>query len=56
MSRAIANDPNAVGILSRRWKTEDVSDVYVAASAPVLAITPSEPQGVIKDLLACLQG
>ncbi len=56
MSRAIANDPNAVGILSRRWKTENVSDVYVAASAPVLAITPSEPQGVVKDLLACLQG
>ena len=56
MSRAIANDPHAIGILSRRWKTGNVSDVYVAASAPVLAITPSEPQGVIKDLLACLQG
>jgi ABC-type phosphate transport system substrate-binding protein len=56
MSRAIANDPHAIGILSRRWKTGNVSDVYVAASASVLAITPSEPQGVIKDLLACLQG
>ena len=56
MSRAIANDPHAIGILSRRWKTGNISDVYVAASAPVLAITPSEPQGVIKDLLACLQG
>jgi hypothetical protein len=56
MSQAIANDPNAVGILSRHWKTGNVSDVYVAASAPVLAITPSEPQGVVKDLLACLQG
>jgi DNA-binding transcriptional LysR family regulator len=56
MSQAIANDPNAVGILSRHWKTGNVSDVYVAASAPVLAITRSEPQGVVKDLLACLQG
>lgn len=56
MSDAIANDPLAVGILSRRWKTDNVSDVYVAASAPILAITPSEPQGAVKDLLACLQG
>lgn len=56
MVRAIADDPNAVGILSRHWKTENVSDVYVAASAPVLAVTPSEPQGIVKDLLACLQG
>jgi hypothetical protein len=56
MSQAIANDPNAVGILSRHWKTGNVSDAYVAASAPVLAITPFEPEGVVKDLLACLQG
>ena len=56
MSRAIANDPNAIGILSRRWKTENLMDVYVAASAPILAITPSEPQGMLKNLLACLQG
>lgn len=56
MSQAVANDPNAVGILSRHWKTGNVSDAYVATSAPVLAITPSEPQGVVKDLLACLQG
>lgn len=56
MSRAIANDPSAIGILSRRWKTENLADVYVAASAPILAITPSEPQGAVKDLLACLQG
>ena len=56
MSRAIANDPNAIGILSRRWKTENLKDVYVAASAPILAITPAEPQGMLKNLLACLQG
>jgi ABC-type phosphate transport system substrate-binding protein len=56
MSRAIANDPNAVGIVSRRWKTGNVSNVYVAASVPVLAITPSEPHGVVKNLLGCLQG
>lgn len=56
MSKAVASDPNAVGILSRHWNTGNVSNVYVAASAPVLAVTPSKPQGVTKDLLACLQG
>jgi hypothetical protein len=56
MSRAIASDENAVGILSRHWKTASVADVYVAASTPILAITPSEPQGAVKNLLVCLQG
>lgn len=56
MSQAIANDENAIGILSRHWKTGNVADVYVATSAPVLAITPLIPQGTVKGLLACLQG
>jgi len=56
MSQAVAADRNAVGILSRRWQTENTSTVYVAATVPVLAVTPSEPQGIAKDLLACLQG
>jgi len=55
MYQAIANDANAVGILPRRWKVGNVSDVYMAASVPVLAITPSEPQGALANLLACLQ-
>lgn len=55
MALAVAGDPNAIGILSRHWKMGNVSDIYVAASAPVLAITPVEPQGAVKDLLACLQ-
>jgi hypothetical protein len=56
MISAIAADPNAIGILSRHWKTADVSEAYVLASAPVLALSPSEPIGTVKDLLACLQG
>jgi hypothetical protein len=55
MAQAIANDVNAVGILPRRWMAGNVQAVYVAASAPVLAITSAEPQGAMKDLLACLQ-
>lgn len=56
MSDAISNDPHAVGILPGRWKTGNLANVYVAATAPILAITPSAPQDTIKDLLACLQG
>jgi hypothetical protein len=55
MSRAIAADENAVGILSRQWETDGVMDVYVVASLPVLAITLSEPHGMIKNLLSCIQ-
>jgi ABC-type phosphate transport system substrate-binding protein len=56
MAQAVASDENAIGILSRHWKKGNVAEVYVAASAPVLAITSSAPQGALKDVLACLQG
>lgn len=55
MSQAVATDENAVGILPRHWKMGNVAEVDVAAFPPVLAITPAEPQGTVKDLLACLQ-
>jgi phosphate transport system substrate-binding protein len=55
MAQAIANNANAIGILSRRWKTGNVSEVYTVATVPVLALTPSVPQGQIADMLACLQ-
>jgi hypothetical protein len=55
MSLAIANDVNAIGILSRHWKAGNVSDVYTTESGPVLVIFPTEPQGAAAILLACLQ-
>ena len=55
MSDALVNESNAVGILPRHWKAGDVRDVYSVATVPVLAITQSEPQGVIRELIACLQ-
>ncbi len=55
MAQAIADDVNAVGILTRRWKAGNVSDVYTVAAVPVLALTPAEPQGAVQELLACLQ-
>jgi hypothetical protein len=55
MSLAIANDVNAIGILSKHWKAGNISDVFTTASVPVLAIFPTEPQGITANLLACLQ-
>jgi hypothetical protein len=56
MSQAVLNNIDAVGIITRHWKTRNTSDVFTAASnLPVLAITQSEPQGALAQTLACLQ-
>jgi hypothetical protein len=55
MSDTLVNEPNTVGILPRHWKMGDSRYVFSAGTFPVLAITPDEPQGTIKQLIACLQ-
>ena len=55
MSATLVNEVNAVGILPRHWKKGDVREVFAVATVPVLAITNSEPQGLIGELIACLQ-
>lgn len=55
MSDTLVNESNAVGILPRHWKAGDVREAFSVATVPVLAITQSEPQGLIKELIACLQ-
>jgi hypothetical protein len=55
MSDALNAESNAVGILPRRWKAGTVREVFTLAAIPVLAITPKQPTGAIKALLACLQ-
>jgi hypothetical protein len=55
MSDTLLNASNAVGILPRHWKVEDAREVFSVATVPVLVITNSEPQGIIKELIACLQ-
>jgi hypothetical protein len=55
MIEAVTSDANAVGILPRRWMTLELREVLVIPGIPVLAVTPSEPQGVVRDLIACLQ-
>lgn len=55
MSDTLVSDSNAVGILPRHWKAGDTREVFAVATVPVLAITKAEPQGIIHDLIACLQ-
>jgi hypothetical protein len=55
MSDAVNSDANVVGILPGHWKVGDSRSVYTIPDIPVLAITKEEPQGIVKDLVACLQ-
>lgn len=55
MSDKLKSDPAAIGILPRYSVTNDLREVYSAGTMPILAITKSEPQGVIVDLISCLQ-
>ena len=55
MSDTLVNQPNTVGILPKHWKAGDARVVFSAGTVPVLALTKSEPEGVVKSLLACLQ-
>ena len=55
MSDVLVNESNAIGILPRHWKAGDVREVFSVATVPVLAMTKSEPQGVVAQLIACLQ-
>jgi hypothetical protein len=55
MSDMLVRESNAVGILPRHWEMGDTRVVFTVANAPVLAITNSEPQGVVRGLIACLQ-
>ena len=55
MSDTLVNEPNTVGILPKHWKVGDSRIVFSVATVPVLALAKAEPQGVVKELLACLQ-
>lgn len=55
MSDILNSESNSVGILPRHWKAGDSREVFSVATVPVLALTKSEPQGVIDQLIGCLQ-
>jgi hypothetical protein len=55
MSDTLNNTPDTVGILPRHWKTGDARFVYTIPDVPVLATVKDEPQGAIREMIACLQ-
>jgi hypothetical protein len=55
MSGALTADVNAIGFLPRHWMTGEMKELFIATSLPVLALTPSEPEGIIRELIACMQ-
>ncbi len=55
MFNVLMSESNTLGILPRQWMTGNLREVYSAGTVPILAITKSEPQGVLIDLISCLQ-
>ena len=55
MSDVLNAESDAVGILLRHWKVGNVRDVFSTGIVPVLAIAKEEPQGVVLELISCLQ-
>lgn len=55
LSEVLNSDPAAIGILPRQLMTGDVREVFSAGRVPVFAITKLEPQGVMIELISCLQ-
>lgn len=46
---------NAVGLLPGRWNQENLRAIFSLTGISVLAITPGEPEGVVKEIIGCLQ-
>lgn len=57
MYATVAGDPTALGFLPARWVDERVRRVEWDDASPivVLAWTAEEPQGAVRDWLACVQ-
>lgn len=56
MIQAIEADPNAIGILTRHFASDNTPIGYTAATdLPVLAITASSPNGKVAQILTCMQ-
>jgi len=61
--KAVSDDPGAIGYLPSLWLTKAVRQVLIddksvtqALLQPLLAMAQSEPQGVSRAWLACVQG
>ncbi len=55
MSDVLNAEANAVGILPQHEMADGLREVLSIATVPVLALTKSEPQGAVNQLIGCLQ-
>jgi hypothetical protein len=56
MVQAVQKDVNAIGIITQKWKTGNISGAYtIATNLPVLAETLSKPEKTIAHIIACMQ-
>jgi hypothetical protein len=55
MSDVLNSESNSVGILPKHWVAGNVREVYSVGMVPVLALTREEPQGMVTELVSCLQ-
>jgi phosphate transport system substrate-binding protein len=55
MSDSVGSIAGSVGLLPRRWKTDNTLEAFSLPSLPVLATVDSAPNGALRELLSCLQ-
>ena len=58
MADVLDSERQAIGILPDTWTLKmsgGSHGIYQVATVPVLALTDVEPQGVVKELLSCMQ-
>jgi hypothetical protein len=56
MLEVVSVDVDAIGYLPKAWSTGEVATIYLGIKMPVLVVADEEPQGVARELVACLQG
>ena len=62
MLTSISSNPGSIGYIPRSWLTERVLRLPLdeipqsKLRIPILAITPREPTGLLRNVLVCLQG
>ncbi len=56
MIQAIEKDSNAIGIIGQHWVTGKTQTAFtVATNVPILAVTASNPQSRVAQIITCLQ-
>jgi len=55
MLDALNAEKKIAGFLPRHWKAGTVREIFSLPDVPILAVTTSEPEGAVKEVLGCLQ-